>query len=379
MKRVLYLITGFDYAGAESQLVHMCRSLRSKGYEIWLISMVRPVAYLDELAEMGVEVHTLNMRKGIPDPRAIFRLRRLIRSFKPDVIHSHMVHANLLARVTRLFVPMRLLICTAHSMNEGGWLRNLLYRITDPLCDLMTNVSREAVDRYIEIKAAPRRKIILMPNGINLEHFSRSVQDRIQLRDEMKLADRFIWLALGRLVPEKDYETMLLAFARVLEVYPESRLLIAGIGPERSRLEELCRKLKLGEAVWFLGMRTDAARLMSAADGYLMSSRWEGLPMVLLEASASGLPIAATDVGGNKEVVHEGVNGHLAGASDPDHLAACMIKIMANPEEIRSEMGHAGREYVHAEFNINTIVERWENLYGQKSIGHESGKAYSSS
>ncbi|MNH77820.1 GDP-mannose-dependent alpha-(1-6)-phosphatidylinositol monomannoside mannosyltransferase [compost metagenome] len=367
MKRVLYLITGFDYAGAESQLVHICRSLKSKGYLVQLISMVQPVAYLDELDEMGVEVHSLNMRKGIPDPRAIFRLRRFIRSFKPDVIHSHMVHANLLARVTRLFVPMKLLICTAHSINEGGRLRNLLYRITDPLCDLMTNVSQEAVDRYIEIKAAPRHKIIFMPNGINLDHFSRSEQDRMLLRREMNLEGKFIWLALGRLVPEKDYETMLRAFAGVIRAYPASHLLIAGIGPERSRLEELCRALELEQSVLFLGMRTDVTRLMSAADGYLMSSKWEGLPMVLLEASASGLPIVATDVGGNKEVVHEGVNGYLAKASDPDQLAECMIRVMAKPEEIRFEMGSAGREYVGGKFNINTIVERWENVYGQEA------------
>lgn len=367
MKRVLYLITGFDYAGAESQLVHMCRSLKSKGYQVQLISMVRPVAYLDELDEMGAQVHSLNMRKGIPDPRAIFRLRRLIRSFQPDVIHSHMVHANLLARVTRLFVPMKLLICTAHSINEGGRLRNLLYRITDPLCDLMTHVSQEAVDRYIQIKAAPRRKIIFIPNGINLEHFSRSEQERLLLRSEIGLEDRFIWLALGRLVPEKDYETMLRAFGEALRAHPASHLLIAGIGPERARLEELCRTLQLEQSVQFLGMRTDVTRLMSAADGYLMSSKWEGLPMVLLEASASGLPIVATDVGGNKEVVHDGVSGYLAEASNPDQLAECMIKVMTRPEEIRSNMGRAGREYVSRHFNINTIVERWENLYGQEA------------
>lgn len=365
MKRVLFLITGLDYAGAENQVVQLCRALRAKSYTVQLISMVEPTAYLDELQEMGVEVHSLHMQKGVADPRAIFRFKKRLRAFRPDIIHSHMVHANLLARLTRLFVHMPLLICTAHSINEGGRLRNLLYRITDPFCDLMTNVSQEAVNRYIEIKAVPKHKIIFMPNGINMDRFIRSEQAGHLLRQELGLQGRFIWLAVGRLAPEKDYESMLRAFALVHPVFPDSTLLIAGIGPERSSLEQLSQTLELDDSVRFLGIRSDVSSLMSAADAYLMSSKWEGLPMVLLEASASGLPIVATDVGGNKEVVHDGLNGYLAGASDPEHLAGCMQRLMEKPGAVRAEMGSAGREYVNRKFNINTIVERWESLYGQ--------------
>ncbi|WP_068621027.1 glycosyltransferase [Paenibacillus tuaregi] len=365
MKRVLFLITGLDYAGAENQVVQLCRALRAKDYSVLLISMVKPVAYLDELQEMGVEVRSLHMRRGVADPRAIFRLKRIIRAFQPDIVHSHMVHANLLARLTRVFVRMPLLICTAHSINEGGWLRNLLYRVTDPFCDLMTNVSQEAVNRYVEIKAAPKHKIIFMPNGINMDRFTRSDLAGRTLRQELGLGNCFIWLAAGRLAPEKDYASMLSAFGKVHRLYPGSRLLIAGIGPERPALEELSRTLELDESVLFLGIRSDMSRLMSAADAYVMSSKWEGLPMVLLEASASGLPIVATDVGGNREVVHDRVNGYLAEASDPDQLADCMLRLMEKPEAVRAEMGRAGREYVNSKFNINTIVERWESLYGQ--------------
>ena len=129
MKRLLYLITGLDYAGAEIQVIQLCRGFRNKGYTVQLVSMLKPAAYLDELAELDVEVKTLNMDKGVPDPRKIFLLKRMIQAFKPDIVHSHMVHANLIARITRLFVKMPLLICTAHNINEGGKLREFMYRI----------------------------------------------------------------------------------------------------------------------------------------------------------------------------------------------------------------------------------------------------------
>lgn len=117
--KILFLITGFDYAGAESQVVLLCRDLRARGCEVRLVTMIPPVAYLDELRDLGVEVRSLNMKKGVPDPRAIFRLARIIREMRPDVVHSHLVHANLLARAARLFVRIPFLICSAHNINEG--------------------------------------------------------------------------------------------------------------------------------------------------------------------------------------------------------------------------------------------------------------------
>ncbi|MBP2001946.1 glycosyltransferase involved in cell wall biosynthesis [Paenibacillus shirakamiensis] len=368
MKKILFLLTGLDYAGAENQVVQLCRALRARNYTVHLISMVRPSAYIDELEEMDVNIQTLHMRKGIADPRAIFRLKRMIVDYRPDVIHSHMVHANLLARLTRVFVHIPLLICTAHSINEGGVLRNLLYRMTDPFCDLTTNVSQEAVNRYIEIKAAPEHKIVYMPNGINMERFIRSEEDGQSIREELQLGEGFIWTAAGRLAPEKDYETMLKAFAQVLLKFPDSKLLIAGIGPLRGALEELCHILEIAPSVRFLGIRSDISRLMSVADAYVLSSKWEGLPMVLLEASASSLPIVATDVGGNREVVREGINGYLAPAGHPESLAVCMLRMMAHSSSTLAEMGRAGREYVSRTYNINTIVERWERIYEQEDI-----------
>ncbi|MFD1175582.1 glycosyltransferase [Paenibacillus puldeungensis] len=370
--KILFLITGFDYAGAESQVVLLCRDLRARNCEIRLVTMIPPVAYLDELREMGVEVQSLGMQKGVPDPRAIFRLARIIREMRPDVVHSHLVHANLLARVTRLFVKIPFLICTAHSINEGGRVREWLYRLSDPLGDLLTNVSREAVDRYISLKIAPARKIKLITNGVNLEQFGGGGDRRSKIRDRLDLAagpgreaEPFMWLAAGRFVPEKDYPVMIHAFAEVLRKYPNSRLFIAGIGPELPLIERRTVELEIQEKVHFLGIRTDISELMSAADGFVLSSKWEGLPIVLLEASASRLPIIATRVGGNEEVVLDGVNGYVTEPENHHALARSMERLMVLTSEERLSMGEHGREHVMEHYEIGRVAQKWADIYGQ--------------
>ncbi|GGA33411.1 glycosyltransferase [Paenibacillus physcomitrellae] len=373
MKKVLFLITGLDYAGAEAQVVQLSRMFRGAGFVVQLISMIEPTAYLEELTAMGVVVLTLGMRKGMPDPRAVFRLRRLIRSFQPDVVHSHMVHANLLARVTRLFVRMPVLACTAHSIHEGGRFRTWLYRLTDRMCDVMTNVSQEAVNRYITIKASPPDKILLMPNGIDMERFSLSARVRVQIRRELGVEGRFVWLAVGRLAPEKDYLTMLGAFAEVRRSFPQTMLLIAGIGPEEAELKRYCREEGLEEQVRFLGLRTDIPDLMHGADAYLMSSKWEGLPMVLLEAGASGLPMVATDAGGNREIVQHGVNGYLSAPSDPLALAGEMLKLLGLTSSQQAAMGRFSQERIGRDYDIRAIARRWEVLYEQAERNRDKG------
>lgn len=364
MAKVLFLITSFDYAGAENQVLQLCKGLKSQNYQPILVSMIQPVAYLDELKELGVEVYSLDMKKGVPDPRAIFKLKRLIKLIQPEIIHSHLVHANILARITRMFVRMPFLICTAHNINEGGRFRELLYRLTDPLCELTTNVSQEAVNRYIDIRIVPRHKIVLVPNGIVVDQFARQVDSGEGIREQVGVRqDQFLWLAVGRLVPVKDYENMIRAFSKTLEQYPQSVLAIVGIGPEREALEKLCSTFHVEGKVKFLGLRKDISSLMSAADAYLMSSKWEGLPIVLLEASASGLPIVTTDVGGNKEIVHDGSNGYMVKPNDSQHLSKQMELMMSHSPTTRQQMGDWGRNYVEKYFNMDVIIDQWISIY----------------
>lgn len=364
----MFILTGLNYAGAENQVVQLCREFLNRGHQPMIVSMIKPEAYLDELDKLGVEVRTLGMTKGVPDPRAVFRLRRIVQQFRPDIVHSHLVHANILARVTRLFISMPALICTAHNVNEGGKAREWLYRVTDPLCELTTNVSEEAVRQYVARKVVPAHKIRFVPNGITLDSFGQA-QASESLNKELDIKPgQFVWLAVGRLVPEKDYPNMLDAFKTVLAKRPDSILLIAGTGTERVALEQYSKELGIERNVKLLGIRRDIPALMNLANAYVMSSRWEGFPMVLLEASASGLPMVATDVGGNREAVQDGITGLLAPPGDCGQLSDRMLALMSYPLAELEEMGERARKYVQERFDIEVIVTQWTSIYEQKGL-----------
>ncbi len=359
----MFVITGLNYGGAETQLVQIATALAKRKYAVHVVSMIKPQAYLEELHEQGINYTSLDMTRGIPDPRVVVRLVALLKYWQPKIVHSHMVHANLLARLARLLYRVPVLICTAHNINEGGRWREIAYRLTDPLADLTTNVSRAAVDRYIRVGATPKDKIIFMPNGVDTARFRPNRAARLRLREELGIGDGFAWLAVGRFEEAKDYPNMLRAFNMVAEEQVDAVLLLAGQGYLLEETKKLACDLGLKDRVRFLGVRRDVPELMNAANAYVMSSAWEGLPMVLLEAGACGLPIVATDVGGNGEVVLNGESGYIVPPRDVKALAAAMSKMMALSETERAALGQAGRAHIEANYSLDRVVDQWERLY----------------
>ena len=361
--RLLYVITDLDIGGAETQLVQLAKQFTAQNHQVHVVSMLPPQAFVGELGAKGVEVSSLNMRRGFPDPRGILRLTKIINKWRPHIVNSHMVHANLLVRITRLVTPMPILVCTAHSTVEGGRWRELAYRLTDRLCDLTTHVSEAGAKRAVRVGAVPMNKVSVIPNGVDTKRFRPDPQARDRLRQELGLHEEFAWLAIGRFEKVKDYPTMLNGFAGARAEIKHIVLLIAGQGP----LEDTCRKLAidlgLENSVRFLGRREDVPALMNAADGYLMSSLWEGLPMVLLEAAASGLPSVATDVGGNSDVVSADLGGRLVPAGSPGALREAMLELMALPLEVRHQTGRIVRARVEQYFSLDVIVNMWQALY----------------
>ena len=375
--RLLFLITSLAYGGAEIQVKDLSLRLQQRGWDVGVVSMCPPEALVDELKQGGVFVESLDMPRGRPDPRGVLKLGQLIRQHRSQIIHSHMVHANLLARVTHPLVPGRIWLCTAHNIDEGGRSRELAYRLTDPLCDLTTQVSKAGLERYVAIGAAPRRKIIVMPNGVDAQRFHPDAAIRARLRDSMHLDGHFVWLSIGRLEESKDYPTLLRAFALVVKDYPQSRLLIAGQGDLRPLLENLQRELGLEGSIEFLGVRKDVPDLMNVADGFVISSAWEGLPMVLLEAAATALPLVATDVGGVSEIVIDGKNGFLRPSQDAAALAEAMMQVMSLSPSQQMAMGRASRELIETTYELDGVVTKWETLYralmqGDRSVIQEA-------
>jgi glycosyltransferase involved in cell wall biosynthesis len=352
--------------GADQQLLSAAREMRSRKHDVLIVSLT-PLGPMGlEARSLGIPTESLNMPRGIPDPRGLFRLARLARAWHPDVLHSHMVHANLMARVLRLLLPIPVLVSTIHNISEGGPLLMAGYRWTNALVDHMTIISEAAADRFVNDRIVPRELLTVIPNGVNTDEFRNvPTEARESVRRSLQLGSEFVWLAVGRFEIAKDYPTMLRSFAKVREQQPQAVLLLVGRGSLQGETEALARELNLEGGVRFLGVRRDVPVLMSIATGYLMSSAWEGMPMVLLEAAAAALPIVATAVGGNQEVVGDEESGFLVPPRDPEALGQAMLRLMALPETQRRAMGERGRERVLSRYGLSRVVERWEHLYGE--------------
>ena len=349
--------------GAERQVCHLAEEFRGRGWDVAAVSMLPLEQPISDLDTEGIHTESLGMRQGIPDPRALMRLRRFVRRWQPDVIHAHMVHANLLARLSRLFVRIPLVISTVHNQDEGAQWRYVAYRLTDRLSDVTTTVSHVAMAETIRRGGARADSIRLVPNGIRTDEYRRDAIVRERTRSSLGLGDRFTWLAVGRLVEAKGYTDMVTAFATAHKHHAEARLLIAGAGPLEASIRATVRKAGVEPSVNLLGLRPDIPALMQAADAFVMSSKWEGLPMVLLEAGASSLPIVATDVGGSRDAILDGVSGYLTRAGDPEGLGQAISRLMDLPAQERETMGAAGQAHIHRTFAMAAIADQWEALY----------------
>jgi glycosyltransferase involved in cell wall biosynthesis len=362
--RILFLSTSMGMGGADSQLLSAAHGMRSRGHEVRIVSLTRLGPMGLEAQRTGIPTESLEMRRGVPDPRGLVRLVRLVRAWRPDVLHSHMVHANLMARVLRLITPVPVMVSTIHNIYEGGRLRMAAYRLTNALVDHVTIVSQAAADRFVREGIVPKSLLTVIPNGVDTEQFRRVPREvGNSLRQSLGLEQEFVWLAVGRFEIAKDYPNMLRGFSRVRERFPRAVLLLVGRGSLQSETEQLAQSLGLGSGVRFLGVRDDVVQVMSAADGYVMSSAWEGMPMVLLEAAAAGLPIVTTRVGGNHEVVRDGESGFVVPPRDHEALGRAMLQLMELSETQRRSMGDRGREVIRAHYGLNRVVERWEELY----------------
>lgn len=362
-RTLVLLTTGLAHGGAETQVVSLALGFRARGWRVEVISLRPPLAFTDMLTRVGIGVHSLGMQPGRPSLGALRRYASLLGRLRPDVVHSHMVHANLLGRIARPLTRTPVLVSTAHNIDEGGGWRTHAYRLTDCLASRTTNVSRAATARYVRDGLVPAHRIETLPNGVDVARFTPDAGRREALRAELGLQGRFVWLCVGRFVAAKDHATLLRAFGPLAQEQPHLTLLLAGEGETQAEVRHLAHTFGVERQVVFLGVRDDVPDLMAAADGLVLSSAWEGLPMVLLEAGASGLPMVATAVGGSAETLRPGLAHRLIPPADPEALRRAMCEVSRLPEGVRRREGESNAAWVAEHFGLDQILDHWEALY----------------
>ncbi|OQD50910.1 glycosyl transferase [Enterobacter cancerogenus] len=360
--RITLIITGLSMGGAEKQVCDLADQLSCKGAQIQLISLSGKTLITPSNNE--IEIISLSMRKN---PLSLlltyFKARKEIKKFKPDIVHSHMVHANIFARLLRITTPVPKLVSTSHNSYEGGSLRAFICRITDPLSTLSTNVSQEATESIIKRGSVNKAKVATVHNGINIEKFRFNEESREKLRHEIGVDQQTpLLLSVGRLAPAKDYPNLLRAFSAIKgRTSVEPQLAIIGGGALETELKALAAESGIADRVHWLGIKTNVNEWMSAADIFVLSSAWEGFGLVVAEAMAAERVVVATDCGGIKEV--SGNNGFLV----PPHACAALAEAIItalnlSPEDAR-QMGAASRSHVEQHFSMSAITQKWLALY----------------
>lgn len=357
--RVLFVITGLGVGGAEVVVTNLADELTKSGHQVCIAYLTGDV-YVRPKND-SISLVSLRLNSLVSFPRALFKLRQLVAQFKPDVVHSHMFHSNILARLVRLTIRLPRLICTAHSNNEGGKLRMFLYRVTNFLADIFTNVSCGAVSSFEKSGAVTKGGMIAVLNGIDSTKFYPDPIRRTLYRDELDLGSDKVIMAVGRLYEPKDYPNLIDAFAEIFNNEKNIKLLIVGEGPLRSVLQQQVNELELSEKVIFLGLRYDVPDLLRAADIFVLSSAWEGFALVVGEAMATGLTVVATDCGGVAEVL--GDTGYLVPAKNSTELSIALNKAILLSSEEAAKIGTSARARIILNNSISATVARWLDIY----------------
>jgi glycosyltransferase involved in cell wall biosynthesis len=349
MKRVAMIIGQLSVGGAEGQLYELVRGLDRRRFE--------PIAYSlhasdgplrARLESVGVAVE----RVGASGPARARRLAALLRRDRIDVAHAWLFIANTYAWLARGFGSRVPLITSARNCKSQGVLHHVLNMAAfrGSACVVANSA---AVAAYIErTYRAPRRRVQVIYNGVDSERFYH----RPQSGDRPPTI-----VGAGRLVTQKNFLLFVEAAARVRRAVPDARFRIAGEGPQREAIVRRCGELGLEDAVELLGERADLDAVFRGGDMFWLTSSWEGLPNVVIEAMASGLPVVATDVGGTRELLRSGQEGFLVRPDAVDELEYYATALLRDGA-LRHTMGRAAVERAR-QFSLARMVERTAALY----------------
>lgn len=354
--KILFVITGLGMGGAENLVSNLADFYYENGHEVEIIYAIGEVKVYPK--NSSIKLTPLNVLNYKDFFKAYFKLKQLIKDKSPDVVHSHMIHANILTRLVRASCHIPKLICTAHSTNEGGSIRMLAYRLTDSLSDEFTNVSSAAVEEFISKGAVKSNRILSVPNGIDTTRFQPP-----KLNNVVHYSGRKIYslLSVGRFNESKDYPTLFNSIKTLSQLRGDFILDVVGDGELQDEMIALAKKLNIVKYVNFLGVRKDVEKLMANCDVFLLSSRYEGFGLVVAEAMSCERVVVATDCGGVREIVGEGKA--LVPVGDYIKLSS-EINYYLNLSQIeRNNIGKNNRNRIVNNFSLASTAKKYMSLY----------------
>jgi len=374
--RVVRVFSRLNIGGPSVHVILLSAGLAPLGYETRLIigrESPREGNMRSLAAEKGVVCEAMGGlgREIAPlsDLRALFGLVRLLRAWRPTIVHTHTAKAGLLGRLAARAAGVPVVVHTYHGHVLRGYFspaRTAFFRWLETrlasLADAIVAVSESVKDDLVGLGVARGEKIRVVALGLDLEYLAGELPRGV-LRREAEIAEGAPLVGMvGRLVPIKDVPTFLRAAAMVLEKREDTRFALVGDGEERPALEAECRALGLDREVTFFGWRRDLAAVYGDLDVVVNASRNEGTPVALIEALAAAKPVVATRVGGTPDLLGGGERGTLVPPGEPGALASAILQTLNESEAARGR-ARAGRDHVLEHHSAERLVRDVDALY----------------
>jgi glycosyltransferase involved in cell wall biosynthesis len=359
-RRIAIGITELDPGGAERALVQIVTRLDRQQWTPRVYCLAGRGKLADGLKAAGIEVECLNARSKW-DVRVVGRLAANLRQFRPALLQTFLFHANIAGRLAARRAGVPVVVSGVRvSEHDARW-RMRMDRWTNRLVTHNVCVSTAIAERYRGL-GIPDRKLSVIPNGVEVAAFESAAP--ADLSEFGIPAGSRILLAIGRLHPQKGFDQLIDAVGPILKDHPDVHLLIVGEGPQRPLLEQKIAASDQHTRMHLTGRRDDIAGLLRACSLFVLSSRWEGMPNVLLEALAAGVPVVATDVEGVRDIVEDAVSGVIVPRESTFELRTAVTRLLADPP-LASKLAAAGQRRVRSDFTWERVTEQYTQLWSR--------------
>jgi glycosyltransferase involved in cell wall biosynthesis len=359
--KIVHLVTSLEVGGAQHNMLLGLPNLDPSRYKHILISIMDRMQMKQQFQQAGIEVHTLGLSKKT-DIAVALRLRSLLKTIRPDILHTYLIHGNVLGRIVGRLAGVPTIIGSELTIGQAGRIGRLVTKLTNPLTDAVEVNSETGGKSVAADLGVPESKIEVVLPGLDLDAFGRTDQ-RSQVRTELGVEDsEHLVLYVGRLRTVKGVEYGIRAFAKAFAQNPRLKLALAGEGDQRNHLESLSAELGIENNVKFLGARNDLPNVLSACDSVIMPSLTEGFPRVAIEAMASAKPVIATRVGGTPEAIIHNQSGILVPSKDIEAMADAIVNV-ANNSDLATRLGSAASERTEQHYSASKYVARLDEMY----------------
>lgn len=346
--KIMGCITELDIGGAEKAFVRILTGLKVRGWDVEAVSLRDSGPLAAELKDHQIPVTALNC-KALWDFRAFWRLRRLVQSSMPDVVLSFLHQANFYGR---LAVSARnpAVVVSGVRVADGRKSVTWLDSWTSGFVDQYVGVSSGVMQKHAEWCGLSPDRCSSIPNGVDVP---------ASIDESQRPANRLLFV--GRLTAQKSPQTLLDAFSSLRRQGRDVQLQIVGDGPLKPALQQQAKRLQLGSHVEFLGHRSDISNLMQQASLLVLPSLWEGMPNVVLEAMANGLPVVCTNIDGVRDVVTHQKTGWLVKPGCAESLASAVDELLSD-STLRRSIASAATQLVSSEYRWEDVVDRYDKL-----------------